>query len=929
MESFPLKTKIFLFSVMLGGLILMVWNLQFVQQEDLWLLFILMVLGSMAVVFRIEGATTRSHYTISFIVYSFTLFLLGVGEAILVIAVSYLAEWLYRKGKWYISAFNVGCCIICIQAAALVFDWVNPNGEMQTWQSLLAIVLSMVIFTLLNHWMVGVVVWLARGENFKQSGIFDTYPMIMDLTMLLMGAGLVLLYNYNPFAVPILLLPVYLMYSSLRVPALERQTETDPKTGLFNHHYFMQQLTSELNRANRFDRPLSIIMADLDLLRNINNTYGHLAGDEVLIGLAKILQSSVRDYDVVARFGGEEFALMLPETSPEQAYQRAEDIRKLVEKAEFTIPTSVTPIHITLSLGIACRERFDQSAEEIIHNADVALYHAKLKGRNRAYIYSSDRFVQLNESHESSESPPDRPVSTDAEAQKTTYSAAYTTYQAARSAPAKPQESPLPIKEDKTASAQKEAPSDAASALSQEKPQNRSAVRINLFIGVVAALAAVLFILLYQPLAPNSWWGVALFTTLVVLTEWLSIDLHVRDTAISTSAAPLLAGSLLFGPVGAFVMSIAFALTAYLKFRGPFSRVIFNASNQLLAALIYLGLLQLAGQAFSQLPDIFRLLFSLAAVLIVFLITTFMISIGMSLNSGDPIRKTWLENFSWLAPHYLVMGMIAFALIFGYSYAGILGIVSVITPLLLLRLSQQQYLERTRDMVKELRAKNLELEKTSQEIKLVNQGLLETLAEVIDLRDPYLLGHSTQVTNYAVLISQEMGLNSRQIDTIYKACLLHDLGKLGIPDRILIKPSRLTKSEYEIMKRHASLGAALLENSPSLRHLIPVVRHHHEHFDGSGYPDGLGGTQIPIEARIVAVADAIEAMASDRPYRKALTKEAIIAELERYAGTQFDTRIVELAVKILTEDKITLAPVVSKIPRALEGWNAGLISSAR
>jgi len=922
MENFPLKTKFFLVSLMISGLLLMVWNLQFLQRENLWLLLVLIALGSLAVIFRIEGATTRSHYTISFIVYSFTLFSLGIGEAILVIATSYLAEWLYRKGKWYISAVNVACCIICIQAAALVFNWIDPSGETQSWQSLLAIVLSMVTFTLLNHWIIGVVVWLARGENFKQSGIFDFYPLIMDLTMLLMGAGLVLLYNYNPFAVPILLLPVYLMYSSLRVPALERQTETDTKTGLFNHHYFMQQLTSEINRANRFDRPLSVIMADLDLLRNINNTYGHLAGDEVLVGLAKILQSSVREYDVVARFGGEEFALLLPETSPDQAYLRAEDIRKLVEKAEFTIPTSVTPIHITLSLGISCREGFNQSGEEIIHNADVALYHAKLKGRNRAYIYSSSQFSQLGQSGETREISQDQPVSPEPAASDTTYAAAYSTYQAARPAPAAAKITASPLSKAKVVPPGKAAASHEVPAQSAEKPQKRSTLQINLYISIVAVVALILFSLVYKPLPPGNWLGLALFTILVVLTEWLSIDLHVRDTSVSTSAAPLLAGILLFGPVGALVMSVAFALTAYFKFRGPFSRVIFNASNQLLAALIYLGIIELAGQTYLLWSNLFQLIFSLLAIFIVFLVTTLLISIGMSLNSGDAVQKTWMENFSWLAPHYLGMGFVAFALIFGYKYAGIIGIISVLAPLMMLRLSQQQYLERTRAMVKELRAKNLELEKSSEEIGHINQGLLETLAEVIDLRDPYLLGHSTQVTNYAVLISQEMGLNSRQIDTIHKACLLHDLGKLGIPDKILVKPARLTEDEYAVMKRHASLGAALLEKSPSLRHLIPVVKHHHEHFDGSGYPDGLDGTQIPIEARIVAVADAIEAMASDRPYRKAMNKAAIIAELERYAGTQFDTRIVEVAVEILTLDKITLAPVVSKIPRALEGWNA-------
>ena len=118
----------------------------------------------------------------------------------------------------------------------------------------------------------------------------------------------------------------------------------------------MQHLTKELDRANRFDRPLSIIMLDLDLLRNINNTYGHLAGDEVLIGIARILKQSVREYDVVARFGGEEFAIMLPETTIQQSFERAEIIRHAIEGIEFTIPTSVTPIKATISLG-TCRTR--------------------------------------------------------------------------------------------------------------------------------------------------------------------------------------------------------------------------------------------------------------------------------------------------------------------------------------------------------------------------------------------------------------------------------------------------------------------------------------------------------------------------------------------------------------------------------------------
>ncbi len=124
--------------------------------------------------------------------------------------------------------------------------------------------------------------------------MFDFLPLMIDMTLMSLGASMVIVWNQNPYALALFSLPLYLIYSTLRVPALERQTETDSKTGLFNHGYFMQQVENELRRANRFDRPLTIIMADLDLLRNINNTYGHLAGDEVLIKIASLFREAVR-----------------------------------------------------------------------------------------------------------------------------------------------------------------------------------------------------------------------------------------------------------------------------------------------------------------------------------------------------------------------------------------------------------------------------------------------------------------------------------------------------------------------------------------------------------------------------------------------------------------------------------------------------------
>jgi len=161
------------------------------------------------------------------------------------------------------------------------------------------------------------------------------------------------------------------------------------------------------------------------------------------------------------------------------------------------------------------------------------------------------------------------------------------------------------------------------------------------------------------------------------------------------------------------------------------------------------------------------------------------------------------------------------------------------------------------------------------------------------------VGHSRQVSTYAAAIARSIRLSARQVELVRKGALLHDIGNLGIPEDILAKPSRLTAEEYEVIKGHSVWGAELLEKNPSLRPLIPIIRHHHEFFNGNGYPDQLKGSQINIEARIVAIADAIEAMSSDRPYRKALNTLNMISELKKQAGSQFDPLIVDQAIRMI------------------------------
>jgi diguanylate cyclase (GGDEF)-like protein len=329
------------------------------------------------------------------VIYGFTFAEFGAREAILVLVISHIVEWIWYGTRWAKLLYKMGAYLVTMGLAGWIYFEVQRIRFLPLGRDILGIVLAMAIFTLLNHLMMGTYFWLWRQENLKKSGVFDAFPLVMDVSLLYLGATLSIVWETNPYAIVLFGFPAYLLYGALRVPALERMTELDSKIGLFNHTYFTKQLEGELNRSNRFDRPLSVIIADLDLLRNINNTYGHLAGDEVLIGVANAMKKSVREYDVVSRFGGEEFAILMPETTLVQAYEKAEFFRKMIEAMEFRVPTSQTPIRATMSFGIAQRENFGQTSTEIVHKADLALYHSKLNGRNKTFAHSGDAYSDL------------------------------------------------------------------------------------------------------------------------------------------------------------------------------------------------------------------------------------------------------------------------------------------------------------------------------------------------------------------------------------------------------------------------------------------------------------------------------------------------------------------------------------------------------
>lgn len=180
--------------------------------------------------------------------------------------------------------------------------------------------------------------------------------------------------------------------------------------------------------------------------------------------------------------------------------------------------------------------------------------------------------------------------------------------------------------------------------------------------------------------------------------------------------------------------------------------------------------------------------------------------------------------------------------------------------------------------------------------------LLESLRAIIsslEEKDSYTHGHSIRVAEYAVLLAQEVGLSEIEVREVELCALFHDIGKIGIPDSVLLKPARLTRAEFEIMKSHPVRSAKILEKISPLRNLIPGIKYHHERWDGLGYPEGLKGEEIPLYARMILIADTYDAMTSTRPYRLALDKEIAFEELRKCSGTQFDSSLVEAFIRTM------------------------------
>lgn len=403
--------------------------------------------------------------------------------------------------------------------------------------------------------------------------------------------------------------------------------------------------------------------------------------------------------------------------------------------------------------------------------------------------------------------------------------------------------------------------------------------------------------------------GLVLLTLLAVLAGRLGFTLY-GETHLSITFIPIFAVAVLYGPAGVAIAGPIAAVAVHIPRHILSLRLLFDVGNITIAiTLAAVTFEAMAGTARDELRPV-MLPAALVAAAVAYVVNAYLVSQVASLTTGRSLLEVWLEKGRWLFPYYVVFGLLGLAVALAYRALGVTGLLAFVAPPLMMHLSIKQYVQRTAETVTALRRKNEELERANRDIlemtealKETYDGTLEALVTALDARDRETKGHSTRVMAYTLDIACCLGIEPDAPDgeNLKRAALLHDVGKIGVSDFILHKPGPLTPEEWQEMRRHPVIGYEMLKEVRFLAGPAEIVHSHHERFDGKGYPDGLAGDEIPLGARIFAVADTFDAMTSDRPYRRALPWEAARDEIVRHNGSQFDPQVVETFLEVYTE----------------------------
>ncbi|HEY7283856.1 MAG TPA: HD domain-containing phosphohydrolase [Vicinamibacterales bacterium] len=421
----------------------------------------------------------------------------------------------------------------------------------------------------------------------------------------------------------------------------------------------------------------------------------------------------------------------------------------------------------------------------------------------------------------------------------------------------------------------------------------RMPLALKTFLFAVVLLGAVLFahsLAEIGDVAVNGY-----FLALVALTiasGRFVIDVPGRPATVSVSEVFVFAIVVVFGPAPATVTVALDGLRASLTQKDRrLYRALFNTAEPALS-------IWMAGQAFVvvsrtatdwALPDgVVRVGAAIAMALTFFLFNSGLTAIAIALESGTPAYAIWHRHAAYLAINYYAAASLATVAISagGVNYA----IVGLVIPLLVLSYVAYQ----------EASTRIGAAHRHVADVERLYRAATEMLAIAVDAKDQVTHGHIRRVQRHTLAVARALGVDDPQeLKAIEAGALLHDIGKLAVPDYVLNKPSALTRAEYEVIKTHAPMGARILQAVDFPFPVVPIVRHHHEQWNGGGYPDGLVGAEIPVGARIIAVVDCFDALTSDRPYRPAMSVEQAIALLRSRAGSFYDPTVVETFIDLI------------------------------
>lgn len=414
------------------------------------------------------------------------------------------------------------------------------------------------------------------------------------------------------------------------------------------------------------------------------------------------------------------------------------------------------------------------------------------------------------------------------------------------------------------------------------------------FAGLVAGAQGLVTTVAHEPAR------VATLFALTLSLQMFSVQVYGRGS-VSVSAIGIIASAFLFdtGTTMAIAVLAAVAQSIRRRPRPHIYKSVFDAANFALSAaaasVIFhalndwrVGAAVLAGAAFAS-------------------INNGLLSLAMSLAERTPWTTIWFERFHWARFHFALFGPVALAATVAYEQIGIAGLLAFALPPALMILSVRQYLERTAAAVEEVREANLNLRRA-------HKDTIAALSRSMEAKDLYTGGHTERVASVAEGLARRLGFRDDELEAIEIGALLHDIGKIGVPGHVLRKAGPLTDDEWELIRTHPLISDYILSELDLHPFVRQCARSSHERIDGNGYPDGLSGEDIPLPARIVFVADALDALTSTRPYRPARSMLAALAEIREHAGTQFCPRVVGALEELWRKEPGVFAATVTPLP---------------